>query len=107
MFKGRGKKRDNKKSIEFIKGPNLEEEMDQDKEPQYVIGDIELENEKATKKWHYYALGEGPDEEPNQQNKEKEIYFRMDEPTEQENERHVELCTISPRGHPIAPSYHP
>ena len=56
-----------------------------------------------TQKWHYYALGEGPeeDEQVEHVNKEEESYFKRGDPTGQENEWNVELCTISPRGHLI------
>ena len=77
--------------------------MGQEREQSREMNDIEEINQKAIKKWHYYALGDEPDEEGQNTiiDKEEEMYFRGDEPTEQEDEWHVELCTISPRGHLI------
>ena len=60
-------------------------------------------NGKIVKRWDYYALGEELDEDEQHEriDKEKELYFRMDTPTDIEGEVNVELCTISPRGHLI------
>ena len=100
-----GKKRPSNeysKEIRFVKGPTLEEETNRETdEPETEIEDT---NDEVIKRWDYYALGEEQNEEeqPERIEKEKELYFRMDSPAEEEGERNVELCTISPRGHLIA-----
>ena len=40
-------------------------------------------------KWHYYALGEGPEEDEHVEhvNKEEESYFKRGDPTGQEKQR--------------------
>ena len=89
------------KEIKFVKGPTLEEEMNQDNTEQETQ---EEEEDIMIRRWDYYALGEEQEEDGQIErvDKEKELYFRMDTPTENEGERNVELCTISPRGHLIA-----
>ena len=47
----------------------------------------DVTEEKATQIWHYYALGEDPEEGDyaDYTDKEREVYFRWDAPTEQED----------------------
>jgi hypothetical protein len=92
----------NKREIKFVQGPSLEEEMAEEREED--TEEIEEINEMAIKRWPYYALGEEPDEEGpvEERESEEEMYFREDDPTEQEDTINVELCTISPRGHLIS-----
>lgn len=70
--------------------------MEPEKEQTEGPDEIEDINTKAIKRWKYYALGEERSEEGQAAHldKEEEMYFREDEQTEQEDEMHVELCTI-------------
>ena len=56
----RNKNRPKATKVTFVKGMNLEEEMNQDKELREERNEIEEENTRAIVSWPYYILGEDP-----------------------------------------------
>ena len=62
MNKSSKKTPQNNKKIEFVRGQTLEEEMRTEGETTEEA-ETTVEDTGAIQRWHYYALGGGPDEE--------------------------------------------